>query len=145
MRRHDSLPKPTRDLPVTTDALLVEQIRQALPDVAPPASPGEPVAAWLTRASRACAIPASRLRAFWHRRVDSATAAEYIAVMQAAAKAAARRQAIAELEHDIEIRTAALVADTARLSALSPALARLAPVALEAMARAAVDQKEPLT
>lgn len=129
---------------MTSDALLVEQIRQALPDVATPSGPCESVATWLERVSRACAIPSARLRAFYHRRVHHATAGEYLAVMSAAAKAAARRQAIAELESDIAKKTAALVADHARLSALSPALARLAPAALEAVARAAADQKEPL-
>lgn len=110
-----------------SDLAYSEQIRDALPDIAAPIRPGELVATWIERAHRATGIPAARLRAYWHRKVQAVRVAEWLAVMGAAEAAARRRIAIAELEADIEQRATELARDHDRLAESHPVLVFLAP------------------
>jgi hypothetical protein len=106
---------------VTPDAI-AEDMRSCLPVIASPIQPCEPVPAWLARAARIAGIPAARARAYWHRKVESPRADEYVRVM-AAAEFARRKQQVME---------AAYEADRERFARAWPALARLLPPSLAA-------------
>ena len=112
---------------VMSDYMIAEQIRSVLPEIAAPVRPGELVAVWIERAARATQVPASRLRAYWHRKVEAPRVPEYLAIMAAADAAHRRRLAIADLEKEIQGRAEALRTDHQRLCADHPLLARLVP------------------
>lgn len=126
-------PKPTtprsengKTMPLC-ETYYAEQIRSALPDIAAPIRPGEMVATWIERASRATGITSARLRAYWHRKVECPRIPEYIAVLGAAEAAARRQQAIADLESSIHKREEELRTDHDRLARSHPVLAFVAP------------------
>lgn len=109
-----------------TPQAIAEDMRGCLPIIAAPISPCEPVASWLARAARHAGITAARARAYWHRKVESPRADEYIAVM-AAAEAAKRKTEFMERAYDAERN---------RLARDFPALARFLPPSLAETSRA---------
>ena len=124
-----------------TDAQLAEHIRQMLPDIASPVRPGELVSVWIERAARACGVAPSRLRSYWHRKVEAPKASEYLAVVGAAEEAARKRRTIEELQNanaalvaELEALGRSVGADNSGLVGLLPPVAREAA----AVARKAV-------
>ena len=107
-------------------------------------TPETKLAAWIDRASRCCGVPAARLRAYWHRKVDQPRYLEVTAVLHAYNKEMERRRRIAALEKLIENQAAADRADMARLGDLDPALARIAPADVAALV-ALVAEEEGMT
>ena len=104
-----------------SDVQVVEQVRSALPILAEPFAPGEKLAAWIDRASRACGVPAARLRSYWHRKVEKPGYSEVTAVFAAHNKALARKQDLARLQSQLETLRHELVAEAnPRLVALVP-------------------------
>ena len=116
-----------------SEAHVVEQVRDALPVLAEPFRPGDKIAVWMDRASRKCGVPAARLRAFWHRKVDQPRYLEVTAVLRAYNEEMERRKRIAALEKLIKNQQAADGEAMARLVDLDPSLARLAPADVAAL------------
>ncbi len=94
-----------------SDAHVVEQVRSALPILAEPFGPGEKLAAWIDRASRACGVPSARLRSYWHRKVDKPGYSEVTAVFEAHNKALERKARIAAKLQEFEALRDELVAE----------------------------------